>query len=540
MKLMPYLKDFRVAFLLVLIVLFVILDALYGGPNFLHLGVEFVGGTQIPVQLEHGVDAGTMANLITVLQGRLSTFGLKQVTVEGIGNSEIYVTIPSVSQSEIQSTISVIESQGVFQGIVSGREAINGSGFISGSIGASQPIVAGGNVSWSVSFFITPEAASRFSKIVLGQANKPLYMFLDRPNNAIVLLNASLLNAGASSQFSANQTAEIQTIRQATALGNSTIPVEIYNPDLSNIKSILAFFSSNKGSSYSKVILTKNTPRSILENLSALNYTFSYVTIQNMTPSFIGAASGLSQVAVLNAWPAIGLLSAPILSPGITNGTVGQSYQISGFAPTQLSLQAKGNFALNQSEKIASILRGGALPVHVIVGIPTTIPPTLGSHFETVSVVALLIAIIAVSVTIAVRYKKMFLIVPIVFTAFAEFFIIISIMGLIGTIDLAAVAGMIAVIGTGVDVQIIITDEVLSKAEEHGLKIRLGNAFTIIWVDAALSVVSMIPLLFSTTLISIIGFAESTILGELFIAFIIRPAYGSIIAKHYSKLEAKK
>jgi preprotein translocase subunit SecD len=539
MTLTSYLKDFRVAFLLALIVLFVILDALYGGPNFLHLGVEFIGGTQIPVQLEHSVDAGTMANLITVLQGRLSTFGLKQVTVEGIGNSEIYVTIPTVSQSEIQSTVSVIESQGVFQGIVSGREAINGSGFISGSIGASQPVVSGSNVSWSVSFFITPGAASRFSKVVLGQANKPLYMFLDRPDNAIVLLNESLLSAGTSSQFNANQTAEIQTIRQATTLGNSTIPVEIYNPDLSNLKFIMTFFSSNKNI-YSKVILTKNTPSSIIDNLSAMNYTLSYVTIQNMTPSFIGAASGFSQAAVLNAWPAIGILSAPILSPGITNGSVSQSYQISGFAPPQLSLQSKENFALNQSEKIASILTGGALPVHVIVGIPTTIPPTLGSHFETVSGIALLIAILAVSATIAIRYRKMFLIVPIVFTAFAEFFIIISIMGLIGTIDLAAVAGMIAVIGTGVDVQIIITDEVLSRIEEHGIKIRLGNAFTIIWVDAALSVVSMLPLLFSTTLISIIGFAETTIMGELFIAFVIRPAYGSIIANHYSKPEAKK
>jgi preprotein translocase subunit SecD len=501
--------------------------------------VEFIGGTQIPVQLEHSVDAGTMANLINVLQGRLSTFGLKQVTVEGIGSSEIYVTIPSVSQSEIQSTISVIESQGVFQGIVSGREAINGSGFISGSIGASQPIVAGGNVSWSVSFFITPEAASRFSKIVLGQANKPLYMFLDRPSNAIVLLNSSLLRAGISSKFSVNQTAELQAIQQAAGFGNSTIPVEIYNLDLSNINSVLAFFSSNKGR-YSKVILTKNTPGSILENLSAMNYTLSYVSIQNMTPSFIGTAAGFSQAAILNAWTAIGLLSAPILSSGITNGTVGQSYQISGFASPTLSLQSKVSYATNQSEKIASILRGGALPVHVIVGIPTTIPPTLGSHFETVSGMALLIAIIAVSASIAIRYKKMFLIAPIVFTAFAEFFIILSIMGLIGTIDLAAVAGMIAVIGTGVDVQIIITDEVLSRAEEHGLKMRLGNAFTIIWIDAALSVVSMLPLLFSTTLISIIGFAESTILGELFIAFIIRPVYGSIITRHYLKPEAKK
>ncbi len=49
------------------------------------------------------------------------------------------MTIPTVSGREINSTISLIQSQGVFQGIVNGREAINGSALLSGSLGASQP-----------------------------------------------------------------------------------------------------------------------------------------------------------------------------------------------------------------------------------------------------------------------------------------------------------------------------------------------------------------------------------------------------------------
>ena len=36
----------------------------------------------------------------------------------------------------------------------------------------------------------------------------------------------------------------------------------------------------------------------------------------------------------------------------------------------------------------------------VIVGEPETIPPTLGQHFETISIIALLAAILAVSLTI--------------------------------------------------------------------------------------------------------------------------------------------
>ena len=530
-----YLKDFRVLFLLGLIVSLVILDALYGGPNILHLGVEFIGGTQIPVQLEHSVDPATMSVLLTTLQGRLSTFGLKQITVEGIGNSQVFVTVPSASEAEVQSTISLIQSQGVFQGIVSGREAINGQGLIPGSIGATMPVTIGTNVSWSVSFFITPEAAARFSKVVFGQANKPLYMFLDRINNGIVLINSTLVRPSSTNLFGANQSSMLQAIQQATALGNATIPVQIYNPDLSNAKSVIAFFAANKDK-YSRVILTKDAPLSIVSNLTAMNYSLTYAALRNMTPEFGTAiGSGGIQTVIVNQWPAIGLLSSPVLSPGITNGTVGQSYQVSGFSPQSLSLQGKENFAVNQSNKIASILRGGALPVHVIVGVPTTIPPTLGSHFELISGLALLVAILLVSLTIGIRYKKLFLIIPIIFTTLAELFIITSIIGLIGTIDLAAVAGMIAVIGTGVDAQIIISDEVLKHSDEHGLKLKLSQAFFIIWADAALLVIAMLPLLFSTTLVSIIGFAESTILGVLFGAFVTRPAYGAIIMKHYSK-----
>lgn len=539
MLLTSYLRDFRVAILLLLIALLAVLDILYGGPHILHLGVEFIGGTQIPVQLEHGVDPGTMGNLLSILQERLSTFGLKQITVEGIGNSEVFVTVPSASQAEVQSTISVIESQGVFQGVVNGREALNGSGLLSGSIGGSQPIVSGSNVSWVVSFFITQQAANKFSKVVFGQANQPLYMFLDRPSNAIVLLNSTLLRAGATVAIAANQTAELQAMQQATAFGNRTVPVEIYNPDLSNLGSVSSFFAANKGR-YAHVIIARNTPGAVSANLTALNYSISYATPQNMTPVFTTVLAGSAHQAIVNVWPAIGLLSSPILSPGITNGSVGQSYQISGSAPQTLSKQGQVAFATNQSTQIASILRGGALPVHVIVGIPTTIPPTLGSHFELISVAALLIAILAVSATIAVRYRRLFLVVPIIFTTLAELFIILSIIGLIGTVDLAAVAGMIAVIGTGVDAQIIITDEVLAGAGEQTLKLKLGHAFFIIWADAGLLVIAMLPLLFSTTLISIIGFAESTILGVLFGAFITRPAYGAIIGRHYSRQETKQ
>ena len=97
---------------------------------------------------------------------------------------------------------------------------------------------------------------------------------------------------------------------------------------------------------------------------------------------------------------------------------------------------------------------------------------------------------------------------------------------------------MIAVVGTGVDAQIIITDETITgSGSGAGIKSKLNHAFYVVWADAILLVIAMLPLLFSSSLVTVIGFAESTILGALLGALITRPAYGAIILRHFSKDE---
>ncbi|MDE1825545.1 MAG: hypothetical protein KGH61_03645 [Candidatus Micrarchaeota archaeon] len=536
MSVVGYLTDRRILFLLAIVISLAALDIAYGGPHLLHFGIEFVGGTQIPVALEQPVAPDQMANLISILQQRVSTFGLKQVTVEGIGNSELYVTIPSVSPSEINATINIINSQGIFQGIVSGREALNGSSILSGSIGSAPPTVFGTNVSWSVSFYLTQKAADKFARVVFGQAYQPLYLFLDRPTQSIVLLNGSALSSGGA-LAGLTQSQAVAAVEGSVVFGNRSIPVEILSKNASNWNLLSQFFTTHRAS-YNTVILEKSTPSYIASQLTMLNYTLHYISSRNMTPQFeiITPAAG-ANIDAVNTWPAIGLLSAPRLDPGVTNGSSGVSYVISGGAPVNYTQLAAENYAANQSKSISSILSGGALPVPVIVGTPSTTPATLGSKFLVISGIAGLLAVLSVATLITIRYRKLFLVVPIVLTVLAELFIIVSVIGLLGTIDLSAVAGMIAVVGTGVDAQIIITDEVLTNTHESAVKSRLKGAFYIIWVDAALIVIAMLPLLFSTSLVTVIGFSESTIMGALLGILITRPAYGAIVSRHYQKGE---
>lgn len=534
-RITDYIKDRRILSLIIVVLLLFALDIFYGTgpPYYLHFGIEFTNGTQIPVTLGQPVDPSTMSRIISILQQRVSTYGLKQVTVEGIGNSNIYIIIPSISGKEINATINIIQSQGIFEGIVNGVEALNGSSILSGSIGAVPPTTFNGNVSWAVNFFITQSAAEKFAKVVFGQANKPLYMFLDRPTSSIVLINATLLS-NASLQLGFQQA--LSALQSAASFGSKSIPIEVYEPSGSNWNSLYSFFAAHN-SSYRNVILAKNTPRFMVQNLTRLNYTIVYVSVQNMTPEFepvYNPASPTSTSYIVNSWPAIGLLSAPLLSPGVTNGSISQSYQISGYAPPSLPLESKLSYAQQQSQMIASILSGGALPVHIIVGTPKVMPPTLGKHFLYISAIAAVLAVAVVTLIIVIRYRRAFLILPIMLTTFVELFIIVSVIGLIGTIDLAAVAGMIAVVGTGVDAQIIITDELITGKSE-AMKFKLGNAFYIVWADAILLIIAMLPLLFSTSLVDIVGFAESTILGALLGVLVTRPAYGAIVSIHYGE-----
>lgn len=533
MAIIDYLKDRRIAALIAVVVLLGALDYAYG----VHLGIEFAGGTQIPITFQSAVTPAQMSQLISILQQRLSTFGLKEITVEGIGSTQALVQIPSVSANDIQSTISVIESQGVFQGVVNGRVAIDGSSILSGSVGASQPTVSGNNVSWEVTFYVTQQGAEQFARVAFGQANKPLYMFLDRPAGAIVLLNSSLLSAGAAaSGITLSQQDALRAVTGALTVGNSTIPVELLNPGATNWNVLYGYFQRNSGK-YSEVILANTTPSFITGNLTALNYTVVRETAANMTPTIAETSnltSGGSAQYTVQSWPAVGLLSSPLLNAAVTNGSTSQSYLISGAAPSSLPLSQKVAYATQQTTLIQSVLNGGALPVHVIVGTPTTLQPTLGSSFERISIIALVLAVIAVSIVIAIRYRKAFLIAPILLTTLAELFIIFSVIGLIGTIGLSAIAGMIAVVGTGVDAQIIISDEVLNMHKDSTMKLRLNSAFYVVWADAFLLTIAMLPLFFSTSLVSVIGFSESTIIGALLGAFVTRPSYGAILGRHYS------
>ena len=518
------LKNFKVQIVLVAVLLSVF--ALFlsdANPYTLDakLGLEFVGGVRIPVTLEKSVDANTMDSVVETLKTRINSFGLSQAVVRPVGDREVLVEIPRADDSSIASVKKILQDQGKFEAIIDGKQAVNGENVIAvgGPNGEETPSSLR-TAQWSLSFTVTKGGADLFGRAALGKSQYPVYMFLDRPENAAIILSRSEL--GTATQKQANDA----FVKEGDDI------LLLFTDEISNATTALA----NK----SKVIISEESLKTL--NATLVNIGFSTVenaskkvivkTIADITPDV--------QQGEINEWKAIGLLSAPLLSEGLATGTASQFYSITG-AATGSTPQEQEAYALAQIKQLKSVITGGKLPVSALVGSSFSIEPSLGRDFLFYSLIAVILGIIVVATLVILRYGDIKLSVPIVIINVFEILILTAIIGKIGTIDLAAMAGIIALMGTGVGDQLIVTDEVLRNRNKesddksaYGTKEKIGKAFSIIFTIAGVAIVAMLPLLLSG-IVEISGFALSAIIGVLVGVFITRPAFAVLIEEMYKK-----
>lgn len=188
--------------------------------------------------------------------------------------------------------------------------------------------------------------------------------------------------------------------------------------------------------------------------------------------------------------------------------------------------------ALEEMKRLQSIMKSGKLPIKLQTVKVESISPTLGREMLRSAGIAGVGALIAVAFMIFFRYRTKKIILPVLITSFSEVLIILGAASLIGrTIDLPAIAGIIAAIGSSVDDQIVITSETLEGEKgksKYSVKRRVKRAFFIVFVAAATTIVAMMTLAY-IGVGAMRGFAIMTIIGVLAGVFITRPAYGRIL-----------
>ena len=484
------------------------------GLNGVKFGIDFAGGVRIPVLLEKPVDATTMEEMVNTIKTRAASFGLTEAKVRPVGDSEIYVELPQSSPQLVSDVEGLLSQQGVYQGVVDGKVAIKGEEIYSGTI-SSVPSQYLQGADWGVSFSVTQAGAHRFAQVVNGKANYPLYMFLDRPSDAIVVISEKELMASAKQQM--------VPVPRATALelAKNCLKLEGDGIEVYVAEDLQDNFSISPKSNKTKAIVTNGS--AIIPRLQQAGFAIVGKDEADMGPQYLVSQNSPASDAVI-VWKAVGLLSAPRLAASVTEGIPNFAYTINGPASGDTA-QAKATDALRKERELQSLLKGGALPVQITIGSKTVVPAPLGEEFLRLSLIGIVFALVAVSLMVAIRYRHLMIVLPMVFISMAEIVIMIAVIGSF-TIDLSAMAGILAAIGVSVDAQIVVTDELLKKEEET--RKRMEKAFSIITTSVMVAVVAMLPLLLMSGLVEIIGFATSTVLGSLLGLFISRPAYGAI------------
>ncbi len=217
------------------------------------------------------------------------------------------------------------------------------------------------------------------------------------------------------------------------------------------------------------------------------------------------------------------------------------SSSLKGVATTQIAISGPGTGiteqealedAVKSMNKLQTILITGSLPFKLEIVKLDSISPKLGEEFIKNAFFTGILAMVAVAVIIYIRYRRLAIAIPMLATMACEIILLFGFAALIKyNIDISAIAGVIASVGTGIDDQIVITDEVLKgSAFISNWKERIKRAFFIIFSAYAATFVAMLPLLWAGAGL-LRGFAVSTLIGISIGVLITRPAFASTIEK---------
>lgn len=496
----------KVAGLVFLVLLALVNVGLYG----FKFGIDFSGGTRIPILLEHSVDQDVMNELIQSIKKRISVLGLTEAKVRAIGNSQIDVEVPSSDPDQIRFIQDTLSHQGVFQGIIEGQLALSGEDIFTASITPLTGAQLGTSADWGVQFSINQRGAQRFADAAEGQANKPIYMFLDRPRHAAIFIDRESIRQNAPVESTERRL--VEELNHSLQLEGDPIRLYVLDDinvsDLPSVQNTTALIRSEAAADTKAILIQKG---------------YTLREVESLAPIYQSTSSGVS----LDQWEAVGLLTTAILSPGVTQGLPIYNPSITGSVGYIQDPTLRAQTAEENIKRIESILKGGSLPVQISLGSSSVVPPSLGEEFLHLSLIGIVAALITISIFIGLRYHHLHIILPIIGISISELIILLSILGSF-TIDLAAMAGIIAAIGVSVDAQIVITDELLKKQGQ--IQENLKQAFSIIKTTVIVAIVAMLPLLFSG-LVEVIGFATATILGALLGFLLSRPAYGVLAEK---------
>ncbi len=482
----------------------------------LNKGLDLIGGTRLLVAPIEPVDDQTLQQIVETLNARVSAFGLEEIKIRPVQSLEQnLVQIEAAGNNTALKDL--IAQQGTFE--------------------------------------------ARFTKTVTATDQLTV-----GDNTYDVTLNQNGVTVN-DNTYTANDTFTLDA-------GYASIDVTVRNvTENTAALSLLAF----DGSEIKQVLRGSQRGSGVTQAQGGWSFQFSVLISQTAADRF---------KAVAQAFPLQGAgqqaqLSAPIElyldQAQIDELSVAAAFQQQSITQPQISggVSATREQASKEMNQLQSILESGSLPVPIEIVSSNTISAALGREFAQVALTAILLAVVGVAGVLFARYRDHKVVFPIALTGFSEVFLLLGLFSTLSvsaplvigtllisgvgvyfcykhqfssifwlplgsllllvtfsitpTLDLAAIAGIIAAVGTGVDDQIVMLDEGRKK-ELRDLWDRIKRAFFIIFTAAASTIGAMLPLMFVGAG-ALRGFAITTIVGILIGVFVTRPAFAEILVR---------
>ncbi|MBN2127783.1 MAG: hypothetical protein JW703_05375 [Candidatus Diapherotrites archaeon] len=516
--------------------------------NGLQFGIDFKGGTLFTVELSEPITDPVQLNTVrTIIENRMDAFGLKDTSVSTAGNQFILGSIAETDPEKIIEIENLIKTQGTFEAMINGNTLFTGSDIITISKDSRKGygfIEEENLVSWRLPFTLKESAAKNFSRLTFHKCAavsfdaqkgnqydcEHTYFFIDRPKKTITLIPEDVYSNDSILLLNGNRSEDIPAGTEIDGLLENLQPYFIVSNELTEEQKteLTAIAKENKFVLVHPAV--SDSVRAFAESLGleVVERTASIESTEENPIPWVWSATGAQSVIALTA----SITNQEPYVDNIESAKIFTDLFITGSADGYED--AKFNL-----DRLTILLETGSLPVPIKSISRETISPSLGSEFLTYSMIMGLIALIVVALVIYIRYRKIYLTLPIILTGSCEVLLVLGFAAMIRwNLDLASVTGILASVGTGVDDQLVITDELMRKEKDMELSFiqRLKSAFFIVIASAATTISTMSPIiLFNLGMGSIVGFAVTTIAGVLIGVLITRPAYGELAKRILEK-----
>ncbi len=466
------------------------------------------------------VSDATREDVKNILDMRVNLLGTKNTQFKSIGANFILFEVAE----SLEEARELLGHQGYLEVFIENEQALRGEHLQ--EVGSVRYETSTGQ--YMVPFSLTETGAQSFAETANGMGGYPGVIYLDRPDDSVLLFTPDFISSlntdedrpdpeyGIVGDFEYDEEARMFYVMLSSNDHSFYLRVPAVEIGVNSIPAESLAYLDNQVGTKNRVIYLGHLDdlnENLLNGDNLLLENGNQIPIENRAKGEELTTGWLLRVAGVRSWPTI--------SEDIATGDVDQARRLQISTGTE---ESASNLRVILSQR---------LPVEVTTESEREMDARLGEQFLEEAAVAALIAFLAVAGLVYTRYRRLKIVVPLMMTMVCEVIIILGIASSVPfiTFGLAEIGGLIAVVGTGVDHQIIISDEVLAGASAAGrapVNRRVGRAFTVIFAAAATTIAAMV-MLATLGFGTMRGFALITMMGVLVSVLITRPAYARII-----------